>query len=221
MEERSSMRGRRSERTGFFDLLLQLTLLFAACFFISLVNMAEAIKKEGIKQRAEFIIILTWPDDNHSDVDLWVQDPTDEVMYFNRKEVNLMHLDRDDLGWKKDMISLPDGQRIEVKSNQEVAAIRGFMAGEWTVNVHLYKKSDEGDIPVRVQVSKMNPNIKQVLQKDLVLKESGEELTVTRLLMSGAGDVMGLDDTPKSIVAKHLVSTMSSTTTSRFGGGVP
>jgi len=69
---------------------------------------------------------------------LIVEDPRGNIVYFQNKEVGLMHLDRDDRGTIADRIII-DGKNIENPANQEIVTIRGYMAGEYVVNLYITK----------------------------------------------------------------------------------
>jgi hypothetical protein len=115
------------------------------------------------------------------------------------------HLDRDDLGKINDFITLDGGQRVEYAHNQELTTIRGFVTGEWVLNVHMYNKRDSNPALVEVRIDKLNPTVQTLFYKKIVMKRKWEEVTVTRFVMTNQGDIISWDDLPKELVKVALV----------------
>ncbi|MDH3881726.1 MAG: hypothetical protein OES64_09250, partial [Desulfobacteraceae bacterium] len=78
--------------------------------------------------------------------------------------------------------------------------IRGFLTGEWVLNVHMYNKRDANPILVEVRIDKLNPKVETVFYKKIVMKSRWEEITVTRFVMTNQGDIINWDDLPKTLV---------------------
>ncbi len=201
------MRPRRIyyNNTSFLDLLFNTLVGFVFLFIISFLLINPSIKKADIKTKAEFVITVTWNDDSRDDVDTWLQDPVGNVLHFKQKEVGLAHLDRDDLGKLNDTITLDDGRRIEYNHNQELTTIRGFLTGEWVLNLHMYNKRDANPTLVEVRIDKLNPKVETIFYKKIVMKSRWEEITVTRFVMTSEGDIISWDDLPKKLleIATH------------------
>ena len=67
-------------------------------FFILAVLFMNPVAKKGIiDPKAEYLITVTWPDNNPDDIDTWVEDPGGNKVWFRAREAGLMHLDRDGL----------------------------------------------------------------------------------------------------------------------------
>ena len=186
--------------TSFLDLLFNTLVGFVMLFIISFLLINPSIKKADIKTKAEFVITVTWSDNSQDDVDTWLQDPTGNVLHFRQKDVGLAHLDRDDLGKINDFITLDDGRKVEYSHNQELTTIRGFVTGEWVLNVHMYNKRDANPTLVEVRIDKLNPKVETVFYKKIVMKSRWEEITVTRFVMTNQGDIINWDDLPKTLV---------------------
>jgi hypothetical protein len=122
------------------------------------------------------------------------------VLHFRQRDIGLAHLDRDDLGLINDTITLKDGRVVKFPHNQELTTIRGFVDGEWVLNVHMYKKRDPNPTLVEVRIDKLNPRIQTVLYKKIMMNQTWEEVTVTRFVMSEQGDILSLDDLPKKLL---------------------
>ena len=204
-----------NDNTPFIDLLFNLLLGYAFLFLISFLLIQPIIKKAEVHTQAEFIVTVTWPLNNKDDVDTWLEDPLGNLVWFSQKEAGLSHLDRDDLGHSNDIIYLDDGTVIKYPYNQEILTIRGFIGGEWTLNIHMYAKREEEATPVRVTLDKLNPNFKTILAKDVFLEVKGDEVTVARFEMSSGGEILALNDIPKGLIllksqalrnAQHLTS---------------
>ena len=186
--------------TPFIDLLFNLLLGYAFLFLISFLLIQPIIKKAEVHTQAEFIITVTWPLNNPDDVDTWLEDPLGNVIYFKNKEAGLAHLDRDDLGHSNDVIYLADGTAVRYPYNQELLTIRGFIGGEWTLNLHMYAKRETLPTMVHVAIDKLNPSLKPVLIKDVLLEARGDEVTVTRFEMGSNGDILAMNDMPKTLI---------------------
>lgn len=186
--------------TSFLDLLFNTLVGFVFLFIIAFLLINPSIKKADIKTKAEFVITVTWSDNSQDDVDTWLQDPAGNVLHFRQRDVGLAHLDRDDLGKINDTITLDDGRRVEYPHNQELTTIRGFLTGEWVLNVHMYNKRDANPILVEVRIDKLNPKVETVFYKKIVMKSRWEEITVTRFVMTNQGDIINWDDLPKTLV---------------------
>ena len=94
-------------------------------FFISFALIQKPLEDGNIESKAEFIISVEWDDYHPDDVDLIVEDPKGNVVYFQNKEDGLMHLDRDDRGNLADNISLK-GEVVSSPINQETVTVRGL-----------------------------------------------------------------------------------------------
>ena len=197
--------------SSFVDLLFNVFLGFVALFFIALLMINPVSKKKSIELKAEFIIKVTWSEDTKDDVDTYLEDPAGNVLFYNARDVGLMHLDRDDLGSRNDTVTLPDGEVISLKENREIVTVRGVIKGEYVLNVHLFNKnsshSDEdpnsnevfAPVEVNVEILKLNP-YKVISIKKLSLVKSGDELTVLRFTLDEKGKVIEVNDLEKSLV---------------------
>src|SRR6202030_847724 len=144
----------REDRFDPFTVVLFKALqVLAFLFFIALLMMKPAADPGKVIKRAEFIITMTWPDQHPDDIDLYVQDPAGKLVWDNQKEVGLMTLERDDRGDTNDCTMI-DGQTTRLPTREELVSIRGTVAGEYTVTVHLYPPLATAPVPVSVKVEK-------------------------------------------------------------------
>jgi hypothetical protein len=186
--------------TSFLDILFSTLVGFVLLFIMAFLLINPIAKNADIKTKAEFVIMVTWNDTSQDDVDTWLQDPAGNTLYFRQRDIGLVHLDRDDLGRVNDTITLPDGRTIEYVYNQELTTIRGFITGEWVLNIHMYKKRDPAPTMVEVRIDKLNPKIQTLFYKKINIETEWEEITLTRFEMSGRGDIISWDDLPKSLI---------------------
>ncbi len=201
-------RNRYQSGIGFLDLLFNGWLIFVFLFIVSFVLIVPERKDASITTKAEFVITLTWDDHSSDDVDIWVEDPAGNLIYYNQKEKGLMHLDRDDLGKQKDVVHLPSGATIDYLHNQEIVTIRGFIPGEWTVNVHMYSKKDATTTNVEVRMVKLNPSTNIIFQRRLKMAEYWEEVTIARFQMNETGEIFSIDNTPKKLILSEKAGVM-------------
>ena len=186
------------------DLLFNALLGFFFLFAIAFLLINAQTKLADINTKAEYIITLTWDHDSDDDIDTWLEDPLGEKMFFRHKEIPMAHLDRDDRGRNTDTLTMGDGSTIEVKVNQEITTIRGFVPGEWTLNIHMFRREGgEGDTDptnVQVKMEKLNPKVKTVMYKEFVMKNYWEEITVTRFTMTANGEILEWSDLYKKVI---------------------
>jgi hypothetical protein len=127
-------------------------------------------------------------------------------MYFRKREVGLMHLDRDDLGTLNDSQFVPGIGMVNYPYNREITTIRGIMPGEYVFNVHLYRKRRKGDypIPVTVLIEKLNPHVRLLYSTTVELKEFWEEKTIIRFVLDVDGEVTESYFLHKPLVVKVI-----------------
>lgn len=184
---------------GMLDVLYIMLIGFIVMFFIAIQHMNPVRKMINDDPKAEYQITMTWQPDHTSDVDLWVQDPTGAKVSFRDTTVNLMHLDRDDLGSSSDVMVVPEtGQVIVVELNREVVSLRGIVPGWWTVNVHLYGHTDKRPAQVHVEVTRINPYV-VVDIFDTTLDFSGQEQTVLRFKLDSKGNTVNKNRLSKQL----------------------
>jgi len=97
---------------------------------LSVVNPpAKSAETVGEQSPGNVIVEAQWGDKLDADVDLWVQAPGDKPVGYSNKSGRVFNLLRDDLGKAQDVTDF----------NYEVAYSRGMPAGEYIVNVHMYR----------------------------------------------------------------------------------
>jgi hypothetical protein len=199
---RRSRHIREAEVDPFYDMLFNMLIAFVFCFIVALLAMnPKALKTGDIPAKAEFIVTVSWPDMNPDDIDTWVQDPGNNLVWFRAREAGLMHLDRDDRGLSNDSIVV-NGRSVVNPLNQEVVSIRGIAPGEYTVNAHYYESKDGLPVEVTVSVVKINPRADVVYYGALTLARKGDEGTAVRFTVLPDGSVTNINTLPKSLVQR-------------------
>lgn len=184
------------------DLFCNMLLAFVCLFMFALMIIAKEQKAtQSVEPKGEFIVIVTWPTESPDDVDTYVEDPLGNIVCFNRREQGLMHLDRDDLGHKNDEVMTPGG-KLTYNENREVVTIRGYVPGEYVVNVHLYHKEPNEylqPILVTIVADKINP-FSQVAIQTIMLRNAGDEQTAFRFTVNSDGTVKDINRLPKRFI---------------------
>jgi hypothetical protein len=189
--------------TPFLDLLFNALIGFVMLFFLAFMLIQPKAKTGDIVTKAEFVITVTWEDNSEDDVDTWLQDPLGNILYFGQRDIGMAHLDRDDLGALHDVVMLQDGRTVEYPYNQELTTIRGFIEGEWTLNLHMYNKRDPNPTEVMVRIDKLNPTVQTLFLETFVMERRWEEITVARFTMTEQGETIDWNNLPKSLVESH------------------
>jgi hypothetical protein len=172
--------------TVFRDVIMLALAGFVAMVLLLLphLNPPGEAAKENTQPPGNVIVEVRWPDELDSDVDLWVEAPGDVPVGYSNKGGVIFNLLRDDLGKRADATGM----------NYEVSYSRGIPAGEYTVNVHLYRNT-AGVLPIPVTVvtsvkKSSKESARQVLASNIELVREGEELTVYRFRLSEDGDLV-------------------------------
>lgn len=185
-----------SGTTVFRDVIMLALAGFVTLVMLLLPHINPEAKAEDTDQApGNMIVELRWPDGLNVDVDLWVEAPGDKAVGYTRKGGHVFDLLRDDLGASSDLTGL----------NYEFAYSRGAPAGEYTVNVHLFRnKVRIYPVPVTVSVSLKTPTSKatrQILATELDLTKVNQEHTVFRFKLDDKSELVSgsVHDLPKKI----------------------
>ena len=194
---------------AFVDFLFILLLAFISMFILALILINPVTKKSEVERKAEFLITLEWDKESRDDVDIWVEDPLGKVVSFRNKTIDVMHLDKDDLGQLNDTIRFPDGTTQVIHLNREVVTLRGWVAGEYTINAHMYNKRDRTHpsnantyghpTNVKVEMLRINP-YKILFEEKFTLTHRGEEVTIRRVTLDKKGEIIATNKREKSFV---------------------
>jgi hypothetical protein len=183
--------GRHSHQLSdpFTDLLFNTLLGFTLLFFISILFMNPIAKLGNITYKAEYIITVSWPENQPDDIDLWVEDPYGERVSYLQKEAGWLHLDRDDQGNLNDTVTI-NGVEVVYPINQEVVTVRGILSGEYVVNLHYYESQSKQPVTVNIRVEKVNPLLRLVYVDQLTLDKVDDEVTALRFELDADGEIV-------------------------------
>jgi hypothetical protein len=183
----------------FSVMLFKALQVVAFLFFLALLVMNPEAKQGKIDTKAEFIVTMNWPDNHPDDIDLYVEDPLGNIVWYHTREAGFMVLDRDDRGGINNSIMV-NGKRIMSPIREESVSIRGIVAGEYTVNVQYYLATQSAPVPVSVKVEKINPMVEVIHYDTIMLDHAGQERTAVRFRMAEDGSVTDINHTEKSLV---------------------
>ena len=187
-----------SSDTVFRDVIMLALAGFVAIVIILLPHLnppGKAVKTAT--PPGNVIVELRWPDSLNTDVDLWVKGPRDVPVGYSNQGGLIFNLLRDDLGHRDDASNV----------NYEVAYSRGRPAGEYTVNVHLYRNaSGKTPVPVSVIASlQKDPQASAIplVQSNLSLEHINQEITAFRFRLTEKGDLIpgSIHNLPKELRA--------------------
>lgn len=182
----------------FTDILLNVLMGFAIMVFIAFALIRPEMLTGDVEIDAEYLITMTWPDNNPDDIDLYVEDPAGNLVWYNLPEGGFMALERDDRGNYRDTMVI-NGERIANPLNQETVTLRGILPGEYVVNVNHYVANGVDVIPVTVKVERLNPSLELVYYGTVEVDHRGDEKTVVRFTLDAEGNPSNLNDRFKSL----------------------
>lgn len=182
--------------TVFRDVIMLALLGFIVIVILLLPHLNPPTKAVSpVSPPGNVVIEARWPDGVDADVDLWVQAPGDRPVGYSNKGARVFNLLRDDLGRSNDVDGL----------NYEIAFSRGAPAGEYTVNLHLYRKRESRpSVPVKVSIGVQrgaSKTLHRIAVRDIDLSHSGEEVTVARFTLDAEGQLVAgsVHDLPKPL----------------------
>jgi len=187
----------------FTDLLFNTLLGFSLLFFISILFMNPIAKLGNVNYKAEYIITVTWPDDQPDDIDIWMSDPNQNVLSYRQRDIGWLQLDRDDQGDLNDTIEV-NGVKMVYPINQEVVSIRGIVSGEYILNLQYYKSLTQKPVTATVKIEKVNPSLKVVYIDKVTLNKEDDELTVLRFSLDTAGEIIDINHLSKKFTNYSL-----------------
>ncbi len=189
-----------SGATVFRDVIMLALVGFVTLVLLLLPHLnPRAIAEDSIHSPGNVIVELRWADELDADIDLWVQAPGDVPVGYSNKGGAVFNLLRDDLGHTADLTGL----------NYEFSYSRGVPAGEYTVNVHLFRnRVDVYPVLVTVVVSvknAVNESAQQILSTELKLAREDEELTAFRFKLDESGRLISgsVHNLPRPLRVAH------------------
>lgn len=182
--------------TVFRDVIMLVLFGFVTIVVLLLPHLNPPTKAdETLIPPGNLVIEARWPDDADVDIDLWVQAPGDRAVGYSNKSGEIFDLLRDDLGRRNDATGL----------NYEVAFSRGLPAGEYAVNLHLYRDNRNmrpitAVVAISLRTAEGAETV-QLLTENVELQHLGEEVTVARFMVDENGRVLSesFNDLPLSL----------------------
>jgi hypothetical protein len=179
----------------FTDMLFNVVIGLAFMVFIAFALINPAAKTGAIEMKAELLITMNWPDNDLNDMDLYVQDPAGNIVWYHGREAGLMHLDHDDRGSGRERMTV-NGRTIQNPLNQEIVTIRGIAPGEYVINAQEFIASSPDKVPVSVKVEKLNPTASVVYYGTHDFDHKGQEETFVRFTLDSEGKVSDVTTGP-------------------------
>ncbi len=183
----------------FTDILFNALLGFSVMLFIAFALIRPDAKTGDIDVKAEFIITVSWPDNDPDDVDTYVEDPLGDIVWYHSLQKGFLNLDRDDRGNYLDTVTV-DGKEVAFPLNQETVSIRRNVPGEYIVNVYRFTDPSGRPVPVTVKVEKINPKVSVVYYGTVTLDKKADEKTVLRFDVDNGGNVSSINTRQISLV---------------------
>lgn len=177
----------------FTDMLLNVLMGFTIMVFISFSLIRPDALTGNVNVQADYLITMTWPDNSPDDLDLYVEDPAGNIVWYRSLEAGFLSLERDDRGLFHDTLVV-NGQRIENPLNQEIVTMRGIIPGEYIVNVNHYVANGVEPVPVNITVQRVNPKLEVVYYGTVTVDHRGDEKTAVRFTLDAEGNYSNLND---------------------------
>jgi hypothetical protein len=174
-----------SNNLVFVDLLFNLLVGFTSLFIIAFMLINPITKNATIDPPIVFIIECFWNNDSNTDIDLYVQGPDGNIVYYGNKDGSYMVLERDDLGKSNDTFIIND-KVVTINRNYEMVTMSQLPPGEYVVNVHYFTKRGEPE-PVEVAVTSIVP-FKKIINREVILTPN-QEVTVISFYVNSQGKV--------------------------------
>jgi hypothetical protein len=188
----------------------------AFLFFIAFLALSQQKDTGKIDTKAEFFVSMTWPDNHPDDFDLFVQDPLGNVVWYRRRDIGFLTLERDNRGGANNFISV-GGEKVLSAARQELVSIRGVVAGEYTVNVYHFSARTGLPVPVTVTVEKLNPHVTVIAKETLNVDKERFEKTAVRFTLDAKGKVVSTSRVDRSILQSFFDHTANGATFSKYG----
>lgn len=200
------------------DVLLATLLLLTAILALSTIQ--RKVTPPSIITLGIYAIEMQWPNGNPDDVDLYVEDPQDHIVYFANPDAGLMHLEHDNLGSIGE--TEQDGTKlIKNKYRDERVVLRGVVPGEYTVNTHEFNKRTSSPTRVTVTLIRLVGGAKVIVKRTVIMLRTGQQLTAFRFTLNQQGYVTSTTTLPKDIVYSKALADQGSGGSSNSGATDP
>jgi hypothetical protein len=197
---------------------LMMLLYQAAIVMLSLLLIVSQIAAKNSvgddHPHAEYIITLEWPDNRDVDLDLWMRDEENHVIYYGAREAPNESLDRDSQGFVTNRTILKDG-KVTYSPNREIISLRMVAPGDYLFAVSYYnghpaessRVYDADDptaaIDAKVTVGKVNPVLTTVAHADVHFDHPKEANNALYIHIGDDGTVTTLPLPADNLVYEH------------------
>ncbi len=212
-----SLRPREAPFDPLSVVLFKALQVVAFLFFIAFLALSQQKDTGKVDTKAEFFISMTWPDNHPDDFDLFVQDPAGNVVWYRRRDIGFMVLERDNRGGANSFVTVGT-EKVPSPARQELVSIRGIIAGEYTVNVYHFSARTAAPVPVTVTVEKLNPHVKMIAKETFDMGAERTEKTAARFTLDEKGEVVSTSRVDRSILQTFFDPTRNGATMSKYGG---
>lgn len=202
--------GRKRQRRSFpgiayLDLLVNLLMVFVVLVALLVTLVKPTVGKPSIETLGTVAVVMTWPENDNSDIDLWMQNPNGVIAFFGNTSAGYMFLEHDDLAYFK--------VKGETK-HYERMIIQQSINGEYVVNIMLYRKGDTSEnvdahIPVTITLWRLRGNDEVITVVHLTLDTTGQEKTAFRFSLNDAGEISHVNHLQKKLLGKEQQSPQS------------
>jgi hypothetical protein len=147
-----------SSNLAFVDLLFNLLVGFTSLFVIAFLLINPIAKNGVVDPPIRLMIEMSWHDDSHNDIDLYLKGPDGATISYRNKANGYITLKRDDIGAQSDTYEV-NGRTVLVSRNYEIMTLTDLPDGDYVVNVHFYSRKDGTFITqdVNVRVTNLQP----------------------------------------------------------------
>ncbi len=169
----------------FRDVIMLALLDFVTIVILLLPHLNPPVKTaEAMQPPGNVVVEVRWPDGLVADIDLWVEVPGDAPVGYSNQCGRFLNLLRDDLGQA--------GNDAELYC--EVAYSRGIPAGDYTVNLHLYRDTSRrlplaASVVISVKHCPDDP-VRKMASETIELLRVGQEITVARFTLDEEGTMV-------------------------------
>lgn len=166
--------------------------LLGSLFLVALVQLAPPPKPaSAVHTYGLYAVVLTWPKECNADLDLYLRQPSGEVVYFSHANGTAAHLEHDDLGTL--------GVYVD-QDNFERVVIRAAEPGEYVANVHVYDQHNcRPPDRARVELWRLRGDDERVFTVLLGMRGKGDEQTAFRFTLHG-DTLGGVNRLPRRLV---------------------
>lgn len=156
----------------------------------ALINPPVVPAHSAIDTPGRWVVVMSWPYSDN-DIDLWLKQPDDRIVYWRNPRSPIAHLEQDDTGIY--------GDDRRAADNVERMVIRTIEPGEYIVNVHGYA-AWAVPVPVTVTLWRLEGADARVYHVQLVVRSNGAELTAFRFTLDANGKLTDLNRLPATLV---------------------